>query len=245
MATYTYTKYPINAEQLKDELFTEFGYAAADVAYADISRADNLFIVFNDELSSQDEQRLNNVVNSHTKIVDYKKFKINNSEDSPELIDYDIIGLHKKRTITFGELVTVQYYNNYDGTTYSDLVVEETRVYNRDANGLAQTRDLTIKWYYKNDVVGLIKPTTKYYSPAESIEEGINRRSNIIAQAKIYTLGAVGQANAFDLLSTVKNEIQLFLDGYTDPLRNAINVSTKPYLTQAIKDGIIENLRLS
>jgi hypothetical protein len=36
-----------------------------------------------------------------------KKFKINNSIDSPEFLDYDILGFHKKRTVIKGELKSI------------------------------------------------------------------------------------------------------------------------------------------
>ena len=79
----------------------------------------------------------------------------------------------------------------------------------------------------------------------ESIQEGIDRRSNVIAKAKSYVLVQIGQSYSFDLLTSVKNEIQYFYDGHTQPLRDAINISSKPYLNQTIKDGIIESLRLN
>ena len=55
----------------------------------------------------------------------------------------------------------------------------------------------------------------------------------------------IGQSYSFDLLTSVKNEIQYFYDGHTQPLRDAINISSKPYLNQTIKDGIIESLILN
>lgn len=172
------------------------------------------------------------------------KFKIHNKHSSPENLDYDIYGFHKKRTIVFGELITVEYYRNYNGTTYSDLILKETRTFFRDAVGLAQYRIQTTEWYLEDESIGCRKTTTKYYSPQESIEEGVIRRGNIIANAKIYTLSQLGQEYSFDLLTSVKSEIGLFLDGRTQPLRDAVNASTKPYLNSTIKAGIIENLRL-
>lgn len=173
-----------------------------------------------------------------------KSFKI--GHEDPTIIDYDILGFHKKRTIVFGELVKVEYFEQYDGNTYSNLIVEETREYTRDINtGLVQHRNQSSKWYLIDGNIGLIKNTTKYYTLEESIQEGIDRRTNVIAKAKSYVLVNIGQLPSFDLLTSVKNEIQLFIDGYTQPLRDAITNSTKPYLNQTIKDGIIESLRLN
>lgn len=172
------------------------------------------------------------------------QYKLTDSITSPADINYDILGLHKKRTILYGELIKVEYFKNYNGTDYSDLILEENRIYTRDVNGLVQTRDLNIKWYLTNNTVGFEKNTIKYYTTQEAIQEGLDRRGNVIADTKSYTLSQIGQMYSFDLLSGVKTEIELFMDGYTQPLRNAIINSTKPYLTQTIKDGIIDKLRL-
>jgi hypothetical protein len=155
--------------------------------------------------------------------------------------DYDIQGYHKKRTVTKGELLVVEYYNEYDGTTYSDLQVKEERTFNRDAVGLVTSRAMTISWYANNEVV-CIGETIKYYSPAEAIEEGITRRKNIIADAKIYCLSTIGQAYGFDLLNSVKVYVDLFTEGYTQPLRDAVQASTKPYLNSTYKTAIVSFL---
>ena len=172
------------------------------------------------------------------------QYKITDSITNPSDINYDILGFHKKRTILYGNLIKVEYFKKSDGITYSDLILEENRVYIRDVNGLIKNRNLNIKWYLNDDAIGFEKNTVKYYSTDEAIQEGLDRRGNIIADTKSYTLYQIGQTQSFDLLSGVKTEIDLFIDGYTDPLRTAITNSTKPYLTQTIKDGIIDRLRL-
>lgn len=188
---------------------------------------------------------LYNLLPEHIKVKYVNlQYKINDTVYDPYDINYDILGFHKKRTIIFGELKKIEYFRNYDGINYSDLILEEFREYNRDVNGLVQSRFLTIKWFLTDDSIGGIKNTVKYYSMQEAIQEGLDRRSNIISDTKSYTLEQIGQLYSFDLLSSVKTEIELFIDGYTQPLRDAIITSTKPYLTTVIKDGIIERLRL-
>lgn len=172
-----------------------------------------------------------------------KDFKI--GYDDPIIIDYDIMGFHKKRTIIFGELRKTEYYKTYENGVYSDIIVDETRDYIRDDNGLVQYRNLVSRWYLSDDSVGKTKSSIKYYSLTESIQEGIERRSNVISLTKAYVLVNLGQSYSFDLLSSVKSEIQLFLDGYTQPLRDSISSSSKLYLDHNTKIGIIENLRLS
>ena len=145
------------------------------------------------------------------------KFKINKSWDSPEILDYDISGFHKKRTIIKGELICIEYYKNYDGVSYTDLVVKEERVYIRNNIGLVQHRILTITWYLEDNSIGLVKSNMKYYSPSESIDEGITRRTNIINDAKAYTLSIIGQTYGFDFMTILKPQIDLYIQGYKQP----------------------------
>lgn len=177
--------------------------------------------------------------NTFSEPVPIPVFRISNSFESPENLDYDILGLHKKRSIIGGELRTIEYYKNYDGTTYSDLSVLETRTYTRNEIGLVTTRNLEIKWYLSDDSIGYSKSYIKYYSPIEAIDEGISMRSNVIGAAKIYSLNSLGTTYSFDLLNSVKTQVDLFVQGYKQPLIDGINNSTKAYLTQEIKDGIV------
>lgn len=172
------------------------------------------------------------------KSIDGNNFKINGAMESPMNLDYDIMGFHKKRTITKGELLSVEYYRNFDGTTYSDLVVKEERVYTRNAMGLVMYRSMIISWYFEDGTVGEVKNTTKFYSPQESIDEGMNRRGNMIADGKLYILGTVGLANGQDFLVSLTGEVNLFVNGATQPLRDAITASTKTYITQTMKDTL-------
>jgi hypothetical protein len=256
MNTYNYIINQYNTEQILDEVKSLLGkklYASYDGEVVDggISVNDkDVSLIFFSPLNAQQEQELNNYIANYNYNSNYNNllhFKINDSFDSPANLDYDIYGLHKKRTITFGELRRTDYYRNYNTNSqvYSDLVVEELRDYTRDVNGLVQFRTQTTNWFLKNGDVGATKVTTKYYTLPEAIHEGVERRSNVIAQAKAYTLANIGQLYSFDLLTGIKNEIQLFLDGYTQPLRDAVSANTKPYLTTQVKEGIIENLRMS
>ena len=177
------------------------------------------------------------------KSLDSANFKINGSTECPVDQDYDILGFHKKRTIVKGELVKIEYYRNFDGTTYSDLIIEENRTFYRDENsGLAIYRNLNIKWFMDDESVGYEKNATKFYSLVEAIDEGISRRNNMIAAAKLVVLGAVGLVNGQDLMVSVANEISLFSNGTTQPLRDAVNNSTKPYLNSTIKALIVTEL---
>jgi len=173
-------------------------------------------------------------------------YKLTNSQESPIHIDYDVYGLHKEKIIVRGNLILVNYYKNYDTISkeYSDLVVREHREYLRDENGLVTKRNQTTEWIMMDESVGLINATVKYYNQTEAIQEGIDRRTNIIDEAKVYCINNIGLNYSFDLLNTVSVYVSLFKDGYTSPLRSAISASTKPYLTTELKNEIVNILTL-
>ena len=179
------------------------------------------------------------------KSIDQPNYKLTDDVDAPFDKDYDLFGLHKRRTFNQGELNLVEYFRNYDGETYSDLVVKEEKVYNRNAYGLVETRLQTTSWYLTDDTVGCTKVITKYYSSKEGVVEAQTRRSNMLSDAKLYTASQVGLANSLDLLISVNNEVSLYVQGEQAELIKAIQASTKPYLTPKIIDTIVYLITLN
>lgn len=181
-------------------------------------------------------------------------FKINGSVADPSNINYNIIGLQKKRTIVIGELRKVDYYESYDytGNTYNNLILTEYRHYVRNEIGIIQYRNMSIDWYCEDDSIGMNKSEfIKYYSPEEAIQEGVDRRNNMISSAKTVLLNGLkpvfgeptNQMYAFDLLLSIKTQMDYFSQGYTQPLRDAISASTKAYMQiPGLKGAIIEQL---
>ena len=166
--------------------------------------------------------------------IDQPNYKLTGQIEAPTDLNYDLYGLHKKRTLNQGELNLIEYYSTYDGTTYSDLVLKEERVYARDVNNLVQFRTQTTTWYLTDDTVGCTKVTTKYYAIEESIAESEIRRGNLISTAKLYTLSQIGIENCWDFIQSINTEITLYIQGATQFLKDAITASTKPYLTPTI-----------
>lgn len=160
-------------------------------------------------------------------------------ESSPSNINYDIIGLHKKRTFNKGELTNVEYFGEYDLITrqYSDLVLTESRVYSRDNKGFAYKRDLTTVWYKNDDSVGDSKTTQKYYSADESIKEGETRRSNIISRLKLEAFSLLGDVNAYDFLTEIFTDLGLYRDGFKTSLLIKIQNLNKAYLDTLMADN--------
>lgn len=177
-------------------------------------------------------------------VEDEKYFKVSDSTESPEDINYDILGLHKKLIFDKGELLKVEYYKNYDGTTYSDLAVTEDRIYTRAVSTLLVSRNMIIKWYLTNNTVGYTKETVKYYNASQAYNEGKTRRSNVINDASMYLFSQVGKTNAIDFLTDVDAQISLYIKGNTQPIIDRINVTIKTYMTSTIKSTLISILTI-
>lgn len=153
-------------------------------------------------------------------------------------VDYNVLGYHKKETFdTKGDLILIEYFENYDGTTYSDLMVKESRVYTRDGvNGLLTKRDSTIEWIGSDGVTVLAtKITEKYYTPTKGFDRNKNARQNLIDQASMYLLSQVGLTDAKAFWKTVKGEVDDYKVTGDLTLITAINDSTEPYMTGTIK----------
>jgi len=115
-----------------------------------------------------------------------------NPQNPPFNLDYDIIGMHKKRHFNKGELGKVEYYSNYNPSTseYSGLCVVEDRTYYR-YNRMLNRREMDITWYYNDGTSGETKHTIKYYTTEEAIQAGEVRRRNVISTLKTNTVGLI------------------------------------------------------
>jgi len=261
MNTYTYTITQVNLIQLLDEVYAALNKKLYSTYIGEVmdGNADiNETIInlnFNNPLSTNEETTLNNLVSNYVYNGNYsgfKNFKINKSLNNPSELNYDILGFNKKRTIIKGFLSSVEYYNNYvySSNTYSDLVVSEYREYILNDTGTVVSRKQTSNWILNDNTTGLTLTFTKYYTPQEGIEEGITRRNNMVSFAKTTLLDGLkaiygeplNQEYAFDLLTSVKVELDYFTQGYTQPLRDAVSASTKPYMSVEIKEDVIEQL---
>ena len=184
------------------------------------------------------------------KIYNYTKNTEPTDFDNPPYdVDYTILGLHKKRIFNKGELSLTEFYGDYDGNTYSDLVVCEHRVYYR-VNRMVHRRESEIHWIKESglnytggtattsagDIIGAKKDTVKFYTPNESIAAGERRRRTIISNIKIYTLYLLqvaagkdrntAEAEGFAFLGQYTNEINLYVEGILEPLKNIIMTDT-------------------
>ena len=145
---------------------------------------------------------------------------------SPPLdINYNILGLHKKRHFNKGELYKVDYYGNYNfsADTYSDLILHEERTYYR-INELVYKREMDICWHLSDGSSGSTKHTTKYYTKEDSYKAGERRRRNCITTLKIGTVG---------LIMNLSGVTQLEAEEIGLPFLNEFNVELGAYVEGA------------
>lgn len=169
----------------------------------------------------------------------YKIYNYTNSVEPdkfvlpPYDINYNVLGLSKKRNYSSGELDTIDYYGYVDsGGTYQDLVLTEYRQYYRK-DRMVFMRIVNINWYLSNGEIGGTKKTEKYYSLEESIRLGTRRRGNIISSTKIEIIGLiqmVKQCSNYDatitgmyFLDEFSNEIYKYIEGVEEPLKEKLN----------------------
>jgi len=207
-------------EKLSDEL-----NATAIVTTLDRIDTDDdvLDIYYADALSEGDETILTNAIAAHDNTK--KEFKIygcmrNPAYDKSEYpcavnFKTDLMyRLHPKNTFTAGVLTKIEYYKDYDGTTYSDKILEEIIEYTYDSANLATSRTTSIYWYYTDESQSEnCKTLLKYYTPTESIQESQRRRQNILDSLQLAIVGLIMQTESVDM-ATAMNLGAIFLDAY-------------------------------
>jgi len=115
-------------------------------------------------------------------------------DECPKGIDYKSglnTNLHARRTFLKGELQRVEWFAGYDGTTYTDPIIDVNITYNRDPLGFAISRTTVREWYLEDGTKSPDTLTTvKWYSDAISRhKEGVRRRSNHILYLKEAVIG--------------------------------------------------------
>lgn len=173
-----------------------------------------------------------------------KSFKLTGLSVLPVDLDFNLFGLHKEEIINNkGSLVQVNYWKNFDGVSYSDLIVQDNYEYVINSSDLVVSRVETINWYYEDGLVGCTKSILKYYNLSDAINEGIRRRGTIINKAKVYGLIYIsgmhvsGMPNSYYFLLLCLNEINLYLNGVKAPLVAFIDSITESYITEEVRAG--------
>lgn len=153
------------------------------------------------------------------KIFRYAAGEPREKKDPPWGLDY-ITGLtrrlYRDERFVHGELREIYYCANVvigpDGwPTYNDVIVSEHVTYQRDSVGFARSRLTEIRWYKEDGTVHPdVKQLHKTYSAMESQKEGIARRSNIIDDISVKTVGMIlATVPTNDTYPTAQSKIDL------------------------------------
>jgi hypothetical protein len=158
-----------------------------------------------DEVFTEQEQESYNYFKIYDLVSEdvYSYKNITNKHVTPKSIDYkrEIDGrLHPKYTFdNHGWLIECEYFRNLEiwqnaqGFTqydYSDPVLKYTASYNIKPDGYVGSRTVTRRWYRLDGTLDLdAKISTKFYEPMAARDEGKRRRTNIINQLMIDTVG--------------------------------------------------------
>ena len=204
------------------------------------------------EMNEESKVYLRNVFNGVENLpVVSKKLKIyalinnprGNHSEPPFGVDY-VTGLttklHRKQVMVKGEVQQELFYVNYNGTTYTDLVVKETHVYSRDAMGFAKFKTTIITWIYEDDTECEQKKTwVKYYDNLQMIEEGIQRRSNMIKALQPKVLGLLQMTLPPEEQPNILIYGRGFLSQMKDYFENFANHSDRSLYTELNNSALV------
>jgi len=151
--------------------------------------------------------------------------------------NYNIKGYHKKKTFDEkGDLVILEYFEEYDGITYSILKVKEMNAFTRAvATGLVEKRVKTIEFYKGGIYMFDTKVLEKYYNATEGYEANKDSRQILINNASMYLLSQVGLVDGKLFLDSVVSQVSGYVDGSSQPLLDAVANSVETYMTPTIK----------
>lgn len=184
---------------------------------------------------------------SPIKIYRYAPNNFFSDKTTPPLgLDYVVglsVKLHRRSIIVKGECKSEEFYVNFDGTTYSDMVLKEVHTFYRDGLGFALKRESIISWICEDNTTHAITKTLlKFYNQYETIEEGQTRRGNLINGLQRPIIGficmylggmqfapqAIGLARTFT--ARYKPEMQNFIDESNKGLITAIQNTDEPWI---------------
>ena len=163
--------------------------------------------------------------------------------------DYRIQGYMKKNVYgTNGDLITVEYYGQYDSQTqtYSNLIVKEIKTIERDINfGIPFQENIEIVWYKSDGSVIAQKNILKVIDINDGQKINQNSRTNLTTKAQGYLIQTVGLANTKELGVDISSERSAYISGATQALIDAVNNSSRTYMTAEVKASVVAILNVT
>ena len=168
--------------------------------------------------------------------------------------DYRIKGYFKKKGYdSKGDIVTVGYYAEYDEAEpveedrYKKLKVRETRTVERDVGlGIPFKLTVDIEWLSSDEVsVRATKQLIKWINSYDGMAMNTASRTRLVETAQGYLLGEVGLADTQEFGTDVALERSAYISGTRQSLIDAINNSSRTYMTPTIKATLVAILDIA
>lgn len=160
-----------------------------------------------------------------------KIYKIAGYRRNFKNINYKILGLFPKYFINRGEVYRVEYFKEYDGSKFSDLILVVDITYERAPSGFALSRTVRRRWVNNDEGFNSDeKITIKNYrvNHFKMISEGKKRRGLLVDNMQIPVMTAMTHALVPDG-SSEEDILMLgrkFLDDYEDEFKKFIDNSS-------------------
>lgn len=210
-------------------------------------------IAISPDLDANEKILLDTIIQDHKDSIPNNlkyPYKITGDSLDPTKYNINIFGLFREDIFDdMGALVTKNYYKNYDGTTYSDLVVKDEYAYTyTPPYNLVNYRDETITWYLEDDAIGSVKIIRKYYTPKNAIIEANTRRENLIDKAQAYGMAnitgydpilQISEGQKFFL--AIKTQLENYRVGVKmQELLDTVQAYAESAVTQQMKDDLCD-----
>jgi hypothetical protein len=175
-------------------------------------------------------------------------FILTNSTEDPSDVNYEkfVYALVHVITDNTGRVSSITFYQLFDTQTKTPSipVVKERYTFTTNVLNFAESRTKEVDYY---DIEGNITFTkvepVKYYSFSSSKVEGNRRRENLINDATGLLINLVGLPNAIAFSSPLTIELYAYQFGNnTQLLKDAVTNSVESYMTQSVKDAILNIL---
>lgn len=157
----------------------------------------------------------------------------------PEDIDFKIglsVTLYKNVVMSGGAPLYKEYYvdaavGNDDVIVYSNPIVRIDYTFERDSISLAKSSTQTIRWYDMEGNLSLdFKVIKEYYNNSEALDEAALRRTNIINDLKVKTIGLIMITNSMSQIDAASLG-KIFLGGYKMEINNYIDEANMEFKT--------------
>lgn len=168
--------------------------------------------------------------------------------------DYRIKGYYKKKTYdNKGDVVSQGYYGVYneqepiEEDRYQDLVVLETRTVERDPTlGIPFKVTVDIEWFGSDKAQPrATKQLVKFINSHDGMAMNELSRKRLVEVGQGYLLGEIGLANTQEFGSDVALERAAYISGTRAPIIDAINNSSRTYMTPTVKSTLVSILDIS